>query len=86
MQWQEIRERYPERWLLLEALEAHTEAGQRILDRLAVVDAFDDWKTAFDNYRNLHRQAPLREFYVLHADREQPDIRELHWLGMRTHA
>lgn len=86
MQWQEIRERYPERWLLLEALEAHTEAGQRVLDRLAVIDSFDDSTSALASYRLLHRQAPQREFHVLHTSREQPDIRVRYWHGIRTGA
>lgn len=31
MQWQEIRKHYPEQWLLVEAVEAHSDAGKRIL-------------------------------------------------------
>jgi hypothetical protein len=31
----------------------------------------------------LHQQYPEREFYFVHTDREDLDIRERHWLGIR---
>jgi hypothetical protein len=37
MQWSEVHRVYPEQWLVIEALEAHTEQNQRRPDRLAVV-------------------------------------------------
>ena len=40
MQWTEIRQHYPHQWLLLEAIKARSEAGQRILEELSVVDTF----------------------------------------------
>jgi hypothetical protein len=38
MIWTDIRRHYPHQWLLVEALLAHSEAGKRQLDELAVVD------------------------------------------------
>jgi hypothetical protein len=86
MHWQTIRNQYPQRWLLVEALEAHSEANHRYLDQLAVIDAFDDSRTALQSYSQLHRQAPQRELYVLHTSREQPDITEVRWFGVRETA
>jgi hypothetical protein len=37
MQWHEIRDRYPYRWLLVEPIEAHSTASQWLLDELTVV-------------------------------------------------
>jgi hypothetical protein len=31
--WSEVRKAYPDQWLVVEALEAHTEGHQRLLDR-----------------------------------------------------
>jgi hypothetical protein len=76
MEWKEIRRTYPHRWLLVEALEAHSQSGKRILDDLAVVDSFPDGL-------ELHHRFPERELYVLHTDREDLDIGELSWLGLR---
>jgi hypothetical protein len=40
-----------------------------------------------DSYRRLHQQYPSREFYFVHTSREELDIREQQWLGIRrSHA
>jgi hypothetical protein len=84
MQWQEIRQRYPSQWLLVEAIAAHSESGERFLDTIGVVDCFDNSKEALKRYRELHAVVPERELYVLHTSRAEPHIEEQHWLGIRT--
>ncbi|MFQ5631540.1 MAG: hypothetical protein ACE5I1_22440 [bacterium] len=83
MTWNEIRTHYPHRWLLVEALEAHSDRGKRILDKLAVVDTFADSREAMKKYAFFHRRAANREFYVLHTDRDSLEITERQWLGIR---
>ena len=83
MQWQEIRQYYPQQWLLIEAIKAHSEANKRILDQLAVVSVFPDSMSAMSGYARLHREAPERELYVFHTSREALDVMERHWLGIR---
>lgn len=83
MQWQEIRERYPHQWLLVEAIDARSSEGQRILEDLAVLETFPDGMSAMNGYRELHRRDPHRELYVLHTDREILEVTETHWLGIR---
>jgi hypothetical protein len=83
MQWQQIREQHPDQWLLIEAIEAHSEPGMRILDDISVVDTFDDSAVAMRRYVALHEHAPQRELYVVHTDREELDIHERRWLGIR---
>ena len=83
MQWQEIRKHYPQQWLLIEAIKAHSEASKRILEQLAVVGTFSDSATAMRSYTQLHREAPERELYVFHTSRERLDITERVWLGIR---
>jgi len=34
-------------------------------------------------YRRLHQQYPIREFYFVNTGRETLDIRERKWLGIR---
>lgn len=84
MQWTELRDSYPHQWLVVEAVEAHSASGRRELDALALVDAFNDGVSALRAYLRLHRQAPERELYVLHTDREALDIVERSWLGLRS--
>lgn len=84
MHWQEIRQHYPQQWLLVEALDATSRENKRIVDQMAVVDSFADSTQAIKRYGELHRQSPEREFYVLHTSRENLDITERHWIGVRT--
>ena len=83
MKWHEIRTHYPQRWLLLEAIKAHSEANKRILEQLAVVGTFSDSVTALKSYQQLHHEAPERELYVFHTSRETLDVTERRWLGIR---
>ena len=84
MPWPEIRERYPHQWLLLEATEAHSSGGQRILESLAVLETCPDGLSAMRRYGETHSQDPHRELYVLHTDRETVEIEEVHWAGIRA--
>ena len=84
MQWSQIRELYPRQWLLVEAVEAHSEEGQRILDDIDVIQSFSDSVVAMRHYQELHRLDPHREMYVVHTDREYLDIGEIRWFGLRT--
>lgn len=84
MQWQEIREHYPRQWLLIEAITAHSEQNQRVLDQLAVVGTFPDSVVAMQAYKRLHHEAPERELYVFHTSRETLEITERQWLGIRA--
>jgi hypothetical protein len=83
MIWSDIRKHYPHQWLLVEAIKAHSESGQRILDELSVVSTFPDSVTAMKGYTQLHQEAPERELYVFHTDRQQLNIAERRWLGIR---
>ncbi len=83
MHWSEIRRHYPDEWLLIEAIEARSENGHRILEDIAVVAAFSDSVAAMKRYGRLHHEAPQRELYVCHTKREDLEIRERRWLGIR---
>jgi len=83
MRWFEVQQTYPDQWLVIEAVQAHSEAGQRILDKISIVETCPDGSEAFQRYRNWHQQYPEREFYYVHTSRDQLDIRERQWLGVR---
>ena len=83
MTWNEVRHHFPQQWLLVEATRAHSEANRRVLDELAVLGSFPTGKMAMDRYLDVHRQMPHRELFVLHTSREELDIEELRWLGIR---
>ncbi len=83
MKWSDVRAVHPAQWLVIEALEAHSENQRRILDRIAVIEVCPDGSTALQSYRRLHQQYPLREFYFVHTGRAELEIGERHWAGVR---
>ena len=84
MMWSDIRKVYPNQWLVIEAIEAHTTSNhQRELDKISVIEICDDGNSAMNSYRDLHLQYPAREFYFVHTRREELDIRERQWVGIR---
>jgi hypothetical protein len=75
MDWQTVRELYPYRWVVVEALEAYTKASMRVIPRMQVVGDFaDNWRPAWQCYATLHHAYPTREYYVIHTGREEMDI------------
>ena len=84
MQWSDIRRYYPNQWLLIEALQAHSETGYRVVDDALVVGVFEDSQSALKGHAGLHREAPQRELYVFHTSRQDLDILERSWLGVRA--
>lgn len=75
MNWEKIRELHPSNWVVIHALDGRTENGQRIITQFAVMDVCgDDWKAAWERYKELHAADKWQEYYVLHTDSEELDI------------
>lgn len=83
MTWNDVKKFHPEKWLLIEAIEAHTENDKRVLENISVVDFFTSSNEALKGYVELHRKYRKREFYVVHTSRDELDIVERRWVGIR---
>ncbi|MBL4953469.1 hypothetical protein JK635_14850 [Neobacillus sp. YIM B02564] len=83
MLWEQVRKAYPDKWVVIEAIAAHSESKFRIVDDIAVIDSFDDSMDAFRRHHELHKQKPNRELYFFHTSREDLEIREKKWTGLR---
>jgi hypothetical protein len=83
MLWQEVRERFPHQWLLVEAIRARTEGDRRLLEDVAVIDRCPDGWTALERHAAVQRELPDREFHSVHTDETVPDIRERESAGVR---
>lgn len=83
MRWQEVRAAHPDQWLVIEALEAHSENNHRIVDRIAVIDVCSDGRATMKRYGELRRRHPEREFCFVHTSMVELDIEERLWLGIR---
>ncbi len=81
--WQKIRENYHNSWLLLEAIAAHSENNKRVIDEIIVVEKFLNSNDAMKKYILLHRNNPIKEYYIAHTDKIELDIEERKWLGIR---
>ncbi len=85
MKWHDVRGQYPDAWLLIEAMEAHTtEEKRRIVDQLVVIEPYNDFYKAMSAYKELHHQKPNRELYVVHTVNEEIRIKERYWAGIRS--
>ncbi len=79
-----MRKAYPNQWVVIEALEAHsTPDNRRHFDSIAVIETCADGSSAMKTYRELHKRYPLREFYFIHTNHEKLDIQEHYRLGIR---
>lgn len=83
MTWNEIRERYPDKWLLIEAITTWTENGRRHLEQMSVIREFSDSSSAFRMYKQLHQEQPTRELYVFHTSRTILEVIEQSFIGIR---
>lgn len=83
MKWKEARIVYPNKWLLFEAIEAHSEEGKRIIEELSVINAYDQGKDALKEYADKHKKDKMREMYVYNTKNEELLIEERNWIGVR---
>lgn len=84
MKWEDVRQAFPEKWVLIEAIEAFTnEESEHILVDIVPLKKFSNSPEAMKVYQELHRENPTREFYVLHTSRDKPNIIEKKWVGVR---
>lgn len=75
MDWQMVREKYPHRWVVIEAIEAITHGETRIIKQMEVIEAFEnDWKPAWECYKRIHHLDKKREYYMLHTKREDLEV------------
>jgi len=84
MKWEDVRQAFPDQWVLIEAVQAYTnEKSERILEEVTPLKIFSNSSDAMVAYQELHLKDPKRELYVLHTNRKNPNIIEKRWLGER---
>jgi len=82
MRWNEVQERFPDEWVVLEVTKAFSKEGQRFIEEMTVIDSFDDSVKALKRYSELHRQEPHREYCFFHTSRPEVVARE-RYVGVR---
>ncbi|MFB5761998.1 hypothetical protein [Paenibacillus medicaginis] len=82
MQWNEVKERFPDEWVVLEATKAYSKEGHRYIEEMVVIDSFDDSTKALKRYTELHREDPHREYCFFHTSRSEIVAKE-RYIGVR---
>jgi len=54
MTWESIREHYPDQWILLEAIDAYSNDGKRIINKGSVINYYKD-----SNIKHFTRVIPI---------------------------
>jgi hypothetical protein len=83
MEWKEIRQHFPERWVLVEAIVAHSEGNKRVVESFAIFNVYPDSASAWQDYKQLHRTSPHYEYYIAHTSRQELEIEEGFRFGFR---
>lgn len=84
LKWKEVREAFPKQWVLIEVVDAFTnDKRERILEDVIPINKFSSSPEAMKAYKELHGKDPFREYYVLHTNREKPNILEKRLVGVR---
>jgi hypothetical protein len=83
MKWPTVRNQFPNRWVLFEAISAKSINKKRQVDELAVVSDFEDTDQAWQAYKQHHLSEPNREYYIYHTSHEMLEIIEQPFTGVR---
>lgn len=84
MEWQEVRNAFPNKWVLFEAVQAFTtDQKERVLTKIVPIETYSEPLSAMNEYKKMQQSHPNRELYVLHTDREKLGIIEKTWIGVR---
>lgn len=86
MKWAEITESHPCRFVLVEAIKAYSNNQMRQLEDMAVIQDYDNPQEAWDGYKHLHKLYPTRELYVFHTSRNDVEVVEEFFSGIRQRA
>ena len=78
MKWEEVRRIYPNRFVKIQILKAHTEDNVRYIDDMAVMQAFDDDREAT---RELVRTKD--DILVYHTGKEKLEVEIKQIFGFR---
>lgn len=82
MRWEEVRDHFPDEWVVCEALHSHSEDGYCYIEDVTIIDRFNDSNAAMKRYYELHRGEPHKEYGFFHTSREMLKLREK-WAGIR---
>jgi hypothetical protein len=76
MRWTEVQERFPNEWVVLEVIKAHSRDGHRYIEEVVVIDRYEKSDKAMCRYDELRKEQPNREYCFFHTLRPNLIARE----------
>ncbi|GGJ76425.1 hypothetical protein GCM10008982_27110 [Anoxybacillus voinovskiensis] len=83
MKWAELRERYPNQFVLVEAMAAYSKDKKRMIEDVSLIGQYESVSSAWEKYKEIHRAFPERELYIFHTSKEQMEVEEQYFTGIR---
>ncbi|SET22415.1 hypothetical protein SAMN05216389_10747 [Oceanobacillus limi] len=83
MKWSEVRNTFPNQIVLVEALETSLDHNVRTVNEMAVVSEFHDNMEAWQEYKKIHKQNPEKELYIFHTSKDNAEVIEQFFAGIR---
>lgn len=82
MRWIDVQRQFPNEWVVLEVIKAHSENGHRFIDEIIVIDRYEKSVDAMHGYDELRKEQPNREYCFFHTSRPNLVARE-RYVGIR---
>ena len=83
MKWSEVRQHFPDRCVLVEALKSETRGKERVIGDMSVIDEFENGNAAWKVYKKLQAENQTRELYIFHTNNEEIKVIEQPYIGVR---
>jgi hypothetical protein len=83
MNWEEVRKRFPNSCVLVEAIKTETYGKKRIVKDMSVISEYKEGNAAWKDYKKLHIEDSSRELYIFHTNNEEITIIEQPYIGVR---
>jgi hypothetical protein len=83
MKWHEVCEHYPNQIVLVEALITTSVNHIRTIEEMSILSNFSDNMAAWNEYKRLHKSNPDKELYILHTSKENAEVIEQFFVGLR---
>lgn len=83
MKWSDVRQHFPERCVLVEALKSEMRGKERVIEEMSVIDDFENGNAAWKVYKKLHAENQTRELYIFHTKNEEIKVIEQPYIGVR---
>lgn len=74
MKWAEVRENYPNKIVLAEALKTSSHNKIQCIEEMSILSVFQNSMDAWEEYKKVHKERPDKELYILHTSREKAEV------------